>query len=100
MKARIGLILLTLSLLAAPAAAQDEDPGASRSETFEAAEGPNTENIPGGALMIGAYGAMFVLLLGYVVSIGYRQTQTARELSSLKAEIGAGPGGSADDDED
>lgn len=95
-------LLVALSAMAAPSLAQDgDDPTSSRSEAFEAAEGPNTENIPGGALMVGAYGAAFVLLLGYVASIGFRQARTARELASLRAEIGAaearGPAGRDDE---
>ncbi len=95
MKKRLTLLAFLLALLVAPgalseAAAQDEDPSASRADTFQAAEGPNTENIPGGGLMVGAYGTVFALVLGYVVSIGFRQAGTQRELDALRAELDAG----------
>lgn len=89
---RFAFVLFVLAALAAPAAAQEEDDGSGRSESFQAAEGPNTENIPGGALMIGAYGTAFALVLGYVVSLGFRQSATAQEIASLKEEIDAGSG--------
>ena len=60
---RLAAVLFVLAALAAPAAAQ-EDEGSGRSESFQAADGPNTENIPGGALRIGAYGTAFALVLG------------------------------------
>lgn len=106
MTKRLGLVFFILALSAAPAifapgaSAQEEDPAESRAESFQAAEGPNTENIPGGALMVAAYGACFVLVLGYVVSLGYRQAQTARELASLRAEVEAGRSGADPDEED
>lgn len=88
---RWAATLFVLAALAAPAAAQeDDDPSSSRAESFQAADGPNTENIPGGALMIGAYGTAFILVLGYVVSLGFRQSATAKDIAALKAEIDAG----------
>ncbi|MGE0789125.1 MAG: hypothetical protein AB7S26_25860 [Sandaracinaceae bacterium] len=86
--AACAFLIATASLGVSTAFAQDdEDPGASRSTEFEAATGPNTENIPGGALMVGAYGAILALLIAYVVSIGFRQSQTGKEIASLRGEI-------------
>ncbi|MEC7521391.1 MAG: CcmD family protein [Myxococcota bacterium] len=86
----LGMLLFVLGLSLSPltALAQDgEDAGESRAETFQAAEGAQTENIPGGMLMVGAYGVTLVLVLGYVVSIGMRQARTARELERLRADL-------------
>ncbi|HBQ16883.1 MAG TPA: hypothetical protein DEF51_39040 [Myxococcales bacterium] len=86
----VGMSLspLLVPLLAPSAAlAQEEDAAESRAESFQAAEGAQTENIPGGMLMVGAYGVTLVLLLGYVVSIGMRQARTARELDRLRADL-------------
>jgi len=86
----VGMSLspLLVPLLAPSAAlAQEEDAAESRAESFQAAEGAQTENIPGGMLMVGAYGVTLVLLLRYVVSIGMRQARTARELDRLRADL-------------
>lgn len=89
-----AIFALWIALLAAPALGQEEeDPAASRAESFEAAEsGAQTENIPGGMLMVVAYGAVWVLVLGYVIAIGFRQAKTARELEQLREDIGAQAG--------
>ena len=85
----VALTLLAYSLFAPIALAQDEEeePGSSRSESFEAATGPQTENVPGGMLLVGAYGVVFVVMLGYVFSLGFRQATTAKELEQLRRDL-------------
>ncbi len=61
----------------------------SRATTFEAAQGAQTEDIPGGALLIAAYGVIFLLLLGFVGTIAARQARTQRELAQLRQDIQA-----------
>ena len=61
----LALAVFVSGLVALPALAQSEpDPAAERAESFEAATGAQTENVPGGLLMVTAYGAVFLLLLG------------------------------------
>jgi len=81
-------------VLALPAAAlaQDESAAESRAATFEAARGAQLEEIPGGGLLVAAYGAALVLLLVYVVSMAFRQASTARELERLKNDLAAHAG--------
>jgi hypothetical protein len=88
----VGLVaLLALPAFALAQEAQ-EDPLEDRAETFEAAEaGAQTENIPGGMLMIVAYNLSWVFVLGYVVSLGFRQARTARDLERLREELAARP---------
>ena len=63
------------------------NPGAaSAQEELDPAEA-RTENIPGGMLMVVAYGIVFACVLGYVFSIGFRQAGTARELERLRRDI-------------
>lgn len=71
--------------------AQDEteDAAESRAATFEAARGAQLEELPGGSLLVAAYGVVFVLLLGYVVAIAFRQASTARELDRLRQDMKA-----------
>lgn len=84
--------LLSVFLLAGVAAAQDDpgvDPADQRADTFEAATGAQTENVPGGTLMIVAYGAVFILIFGYVASLAMRQNNTQRELDRLRQDLEA-----------
>lgn len=88
----VGLVaLLSLPAFALAQEAQ-EDPLEDRAETFEAAEaGAQTENIPGGMLMVVAYNLAWVFVLGYVVSLGFRQARTARDLERLRDDLAARP---------
>lgn len=85
---RAGLFAWLMAL-APLAQAQDEDAAGSRSATFQAAEGARTEDVPGGSLLIGAYGVVWLLVLGYVISLGVRQAHTARAVERLRQDIEA-----------
>ena len=82
-------VLGTVSVAAVSiAAAQEPDAAEDRAMAFEAAaEGAQTENVPGGALLIAAYGLVWLFVLGYVVSIGYRQTQTRADIERLRRDL-------------
>ncbi len=67
------LLALTLGFVAAPIAmaqqdqsgdAAAEDPADERATSFQAVEGPVTEDVPGGALMVVAYAAVWILVSG------------------------------------
>ena len=86
--ALLGVLSLPLFALA-----QDDelDPAEARAETFVAAEpGAQTENIPGGLLMVIAYDVVWVLMLLYVLSLGFRLTRTQRDLDRLRQDIAGG----------
>jgi CcmD family protein len=100
----LALALAGGALLGTKARAQqddapaDQDPAASRSATFQAVEGPTGEEVPGAPLLVGAYGAVLVLLLGYVLWLGRIQAGTARELERLRRALERAPdAGSAKD---
>jgi len=99
MKKSLGWILGAALFAAAgvmPALAFAQDAAEDRAETFEAAEpGAQTENVPGGMLLVGAYGVIWALMMGYVVSIGFRQARTAKELDRLREDLAQRP---ADED--
>jgi hypothetical protein len=82
----LACVLWALPLFAHAQNASD-DPTASRSTTFQAVSGPTTEDVPGGPLLIGAYGAILVLMIGYVMWLGRLQSGTARELAALRREL-------------
>lgn len=85
MKVWTRLGLLALVLVAGSAAAQEEDAAQSRSTVYRAVEGPLTEDVPGGALMLGAYGAAWLLTMGFVWRLGLLHARNAADLDRLRA---------------
>jgi len=91
----LGCLLATSALaVAAPAAAQPEDPeqvdpAEDRAATFQRVEGPVTEDVPGGPLLIGAYGIIWLLIMLYVLRIGLLQARTARDVTRLERSVAA-----------
>jgi hypothetical protein len=77
---------LSPALVATSALAQ-ESPAEGRSTEFRAVEGSEAEDVDGGALMVAAYGAILVLLLGYVLYLARLQAGTTAELARLKAAV-------------
>ncbi|AKF09739.1 hypothetical protein [Sandaracinus amylolyticus] len=80
----------------ATALAQDGEPrretaAESRATSFQAVEGPSTEDVPGGPLLVGAYGTILVLLLAYVAWLGRLQSTTARDLDRLQKALDRAP---------
>lgn len=94
---RVRALLLTLALAvgaslvpdamlhgSAIAHAQSEpDAAESRSAAFRAVEGAVVEDVPGGPLLIGAYGAIFALVLGYVIYLGRMHAGLRQDLERL-----------------
>ena len=68
----------------------EEDAASSRATSFRAVDGAITEDVPGGLMVVGAYGAIFALLLLFL----FRQQSQLRDLdgriASLRAEIERG----------
>ncbi len=72
--------------LALPAAA-DEDPAESRSAAFQAMDGARGEQVPGGPLLVTAYGTVMVLLVGCVARLGLMQRKTTADVARLSAAL-------------
>ena len=79
--------LAALGALPRGALAQEQSAGEERAMTMEAATGAQTENIPGGMLMVVAYGVVWALVFGYVGWLGMRQSQLAGDLTRLRDDI-------------
>ena len=74
--------------------ADEEDPGASRATAFRSVSGPQVESIPGGVLLVSAYGAIWVLVLLFIVRLGRIQARAARDIERLERSLaGGGDGG-------
>lgn len=78
----LGLVLF-LSLASVAHAQEGADE--SRATTFQAVEGPQKENVPGGPLLITAYGFVLAALLAYVARLGLMQRRTSAEVDRLVA---------------
>lgn len=94
MKNAVRALCLSLALVAAPAViatAQDPapatDPSEDRSATFRAVDGAASESVPGGPLLVGAYGAALALLVLYVVWLGMLQRGATREIARLEGAM-------------
>ena len=93
-RVRSGWLALCL-WLAAPAFAQEAaDPSQSAAESraasFQAVEGSQKDEVPGGGLMVAAYAFVMVVLVAYVARLGTLQSKTARELERLTRALERG----------
>ena len=94
--ARLGL-LAALAFASAPLALgqptgsaadpEAETPEAGRSASFENVTGPQVEDVPGGALMVGAYAVGWVLVLLYVGRLAALHRRTARDVEGLRLAL-------------
>ena len=105
MRALISALLLACMLLVtvgasaedAPAEPEattqaDETPAEERAAQFVGVTGPEAESISGGALLLGAYAIVWVLLFLFLVRMRGLQRQTAEELERLSAAVRASEG--------
>ena len=87
-----------VAVLAQDDEGEEVDAAEDRAMTMEAAEdGAQTENIPGGMLMVSAYGVVWLLVLGYVASLGFRQARVAQDLERLREDVKAAAKGGDED---
>ncbi len=110
MKLRALALAFGLALsAAAPAAAQPADgatAGATpddRATSFRAVSGAEAESVPGGALLVGAYGLVWAFMLLYVLHLAGLSRRTSQDLTRLErtlaeAEAAQGHAGAARDE--
>lgn len=86
----LGLVF-ALTFAALPASAQDdaEAPDEARAAQFVGVEGSVAEDIPGGPLLVAAYGVAWLFLFLYLVRLGRLNAQAAAELSDLEKRLQA-----------
>lgn len=94
-RVRSGWLALCL-WLAAPVYAQEaaddpsKDAAESRATSFQAVEGSQRDEVPGGSLMVAAYAFVLLVLVGYVARLGSLQSKTAQELERLTRALERG----------
>jgi hypothetical protein len=65
-----------------------QDAAEERSTSFQAVQGAVKEDVPGGPLLVWAYGLILLLLVGYMVRIALLQQRSDRELQRLAQQLG------------
>jgi len=92
----LGAAPLAALGLGAPsiARAQDADAGVSddpdgRATSFQSVTGPTTEDVPGGALLIGAYAVAWILVLAYVGRLALASAKTDRDIARVEKALAA-----------
>ena len=54
-----------------------------RATSFQAVQGAQKEDVPGGTLLVGAYAVVLVLIVGYVARLGMMHQKTASDVERL-----------------
>ncbi|MCS6799497.1 MAG: hypothetical protein NZ898_13405 [Myxococcota bacterium] len=88
-----ALLLGCLSTLAPDASraqppSSGSEPSTERATEFVAVEGPVEEDVPGGPLLLGAYGLALALVLAFVLRLARLQEATGRRLERLERALG------------
>lgn len=63
------------------------DDALGRSTEFRAMTGPATESVPGGTLLVAAYGVVWLLLFGYALRLGAMSRETRERLAALEKAL-------------
>ena len=81
---RLSRALFCMWLLAVPLVVAAQPPQPSMDEFVPVTEVPASEQIPAFRLVAAAYGFVWIVLAGYVWSVGSRLTKVEREIASLE----------------
>ncbi len=76
-------VILAALLFASTAAAAQQDAPGDRATSFERAEGPTRERLPGGTLLVVAYAIFWAATLGFVVLQKRRTARLEEEVDRL-----------------
>lgn len=58
---------------------------------FRPVQGAEREQVPGGLMMVAAYGVVWLLLFAYIVHIGRLQARTQRDLERIEQAFSGSP---------
>lgn len=79
-----------LGSLAVVMHASAQDAAEDRATSFQAVSGAVKEDVPGGPLLLGAYAAILVVIIGYGVRLVRMQQRAQTDLARLERQIAAG----------
>ena len=80
---KTAMLLVSMAALAAPAAALAQD----RATQFVAVTGPQRESVPGGVLLVAAYGLVWLILFGVVLRTARVQSRAVADLARLERAL-------------
>lgn len=92
MKTSLRALALCVVLTAGAALAQgaaDEGTG-DRAQAFQAVEGAVKEDVPGGPLLVAAYGLIWLVVFGYLVRLARLQSRTQADVARLDKALAEG----------
>lgn len=92
MKTGLRAFALCALLAAGSALAQDaaDETTGDRAQAFQAVEGAVKEDVPGGPLLVGAYGLIWLVVFGYLVRLVRLQSHTEAEVARLDRALAEG----------
>jgi hypothetical protein len=82
---------LSVAAFAAGSPARAQDAAEERAQSFQAVEGSVQEDVPGGPLLVAAYGAILALLLLYVIRIVRLQQRAQSDIARLEQALARTP---------
>jgi hypothetical protein len=85
---RLSAVCASLSPVFLAAVARAQDAAEERSQSFQAVKGAVQEDVPGGPLLVYAYGFILLLLVGYLVRLVRLQQRSEREVARLAQQLG------------
>lgn len=78
-----------MGTLALALTASAQDAAEDRATSFQAVSGAVKEDVPGGPLLLAAYGAILVVIIGYGVRLVRMQQRAQTDLARLERQITA-----------
>ena len=69
-----------------------QDAAEERSQSFQAVKGAVKEDVPGGPLLVYAYGLILLLLVAYLIRLALLQQRSEREVARLAQLLGKAVG--------
>lgn len=87
--AKYAAIAVVALCLSSPVLADDETPETNRGAEFQRVRGPIRESVPGGRLLVIAYGIVWAASFLYVGAQWRRQRKIADDLARLEKQVDA-----------
>jgi len=88
--------LSTVGALACAVVARAQEAAEDRATSFKAVTGAVKEDVPGGPLLLGAYAAILIVIIGYGVRLVRMQAQAQSDLARLERQLAATASHSSD----
>jgi hypothetical protein len=93
MQAARAISLGLFGTLAVALTASAQDAAEDRATSFQAVTGAVKEDVPGGPLLLAAYAAIMVVIIGYGVRLVRMQQRAQTDLARLERQISANSNG-------